>query len=122
MPSILSLSLQPRYWELMQSGIKTIEGRICKPKYQQLSLGQTLQFCQANHPSLCFYAKITSLRTYPSFLMLLQKEGLHHCLPGVCNEQEGVSIYHSFPNYQKEESLYGVIAIGVHVAKDPAKF
>ena len=36
-------------------------------------------------------------------------------MPGIESVKEGVDIYHSFPEYEKNEKIYGVIALKLKI-------
>lgn len=61
------------------------------------------------------HAEILRLSKYDSFLSMLKTEGLQNCLPGIGSLEDGVQIYHSFPDYKTRESAYGVLAIAIKV-------
>lgn len=107
------IAIQKKYLDFIRTGQKVVEGRLFTPKYKQLKVGQVVRFYENDHPQNFLDVQITSLNAYPTFREMLEKEGLPSCLPGIESLDEGVSIYHQFPNYQTEETLKGALAIGV---------
>ena len=47
---------------------------------------------------------------------MLQTLGVTRALPGVTSIEEGVAIYHKFPNYEKKAEKHGVVAFELGVA------
>lgn len=118
----INLSLLPQYFQMVKSGLKTVEGRLKESKFERLKIGETICFSNAAEKKEWVNVKITHLHTYPSFRQMLIKEGVENCLPGKKNIEEAVKIYHSFPGYQMEESKQGVLAIGIRlVHTEPAQ-
>ena|SRR3990167_90593 len=107
------IAIQKKYLELIRMGKKVVEGRLFTSKYKQLKIGQIVRFYENDHLENFLDAQVTSLNPYPTFKKMLETEGLAQCLPGIENVEEGVFIYHQFPNYQSEEKLNGALAIGV---------
>jgi ASC-1-like (ASCH) protein len=106
---------------MVHSGRKTVEGRLNKPELHNLKIGERIRFQRENEVKHFVDVKVISLRTYPTFREMLQKEGLHRCLPDVKSLEEGVHIYHSFPSYLEKEKLYGALAIGINLEKPGEK-
>lgn len=107
------ISIQPLYLELIRLGKKTVEGRLLRPKYKGLRVGQAIRFGQKEVPGNYVDTQITKLSVYPSFEAMLQTEGLNACLPGISHLTDALAIYHSFPDYQQQERILGVLAIGI---------
>lgn len=100
----IPISIQEPWFKHIINGEKSIEGRLCKGKFQKLKVGNILCI-----NGLVLY-KVTAIRKYCLFEDMLQKEGIDRVLPGVTSIQEGCDIYHQF--YKKEEEdKYGVLAI-----------
>lgn len=113
--SFFTLRLQAHFLTQVTLGKKTVEGRIFKPKYAHLSLGQTIRFEENDHPNRFVDVRIAHLNKYSSFRNMLIKERLENCLPGVNSIEEGVQVYHSIPDYMKEEREFGVLAMGIKI-------
>lgn len=103
---------------MVETGKKTVEGRLKKPELKVLKVGDKIRFQDNSHSKSFVDVKIISLNAYPTFREMLQKEGLHRCLPDLNSLEEGVDIYHSFPSYREKEKLLGVLAIGIQKLGD----
>lgn len=118
---VISLNLKFTYFSLVCAGMKTVEGRLKKPNLSMLKMNDIIRFTPEPAPSkneknpYFVDVKVVHLNSYPTFREMLQKEGVHHCFPGVTNLEEGVKIYHSFPSYQELEKKLGVLAIGIEL-------
>jgi ASC-1-like (ASCH) protein len=102
------LKVKREYFQMIQSGNKTVEGRIAKPKYTCFHTGDLLRF-KADDEVL--ETKIVEVKCFGSFGEMLEYFGVNACLPNVSDFDEAVKIYRSFPNYAVNESIYGVIGI-----------
>lgn len=107
----MELSVQGNYFSLIKSGKKCVEGRLSKPKFSSLSIGDILIFKNSQNIHETIATRVKFINRYSSFKEMLQKEGLEKCLPGCSSLEEGIAIYHSFPNYENGEKSYGVLAI-----------
>jgi ASC-1-like (ASCH) protein len=106
---------------MVQSGRKTVEGRIRKPELQALKVNDIIRFkthLGASKKESFVDVGVTYLHFYTTFQEMLEKEGLQRCLPDVASIQEGVKIYHSFAHYKEKELSHGILAIGIqHIKK-----
>lgn len=102
------LNVKREYFQMIQSGSKTVEGRIAKPKYTCFHLGDLLRF-KADDAFL--EAKIVEVKSFDSFRDMLEYFGINACLPNLVDFDDAVKLYRSFPNYAVDESVYGVIGI-----------
>ncbi len=117
--------VQPRYFNFIFEGKKTVEGRVAREKYRALRPGDLIQFLTQEKFSdptkgtievdRSLEARIVSLEHFPSFSEMLTFYGLKNCLPGVKSLSEGVSIYHGFPGYEADAKKFGTIGIEIEV-------
>ena len=105
-----AINVAPRYFQQIRSGLKTVEGRIAKEKFCSLREGQELEFFSENNR---LFTRILEIKQFPTFKQLLEHYGLKTCLPEIDCLEEGVKIYHSFPNYKENESKLGVVGIKI---------
>lgn len=113
------------YMEMIMSGQKKFEGRICRAVCDKLAIGHQLKFFdrKANWGIIC---DITSLDRYKSFKAMLLDKGVLPMLPQLKDQstqlnhdelvKAGVAIYERFPGAQGVHQL-GVMAIGVDFVK-----
>jgi|688.fasta_scaffold631073_2 ASC-1-like (ASCH) protein len=121
--------VQPRYFNFILAGEKTVEGRIAREKYLSLKPGDAIQFLTENsytdqerveaQPSYkTLDARVVSLKRFSSFFEMLTFYGLNNCLPGVESLSEGVQIYHGFPGYEADAKALGTVGIELKLDKD----
>lgn len=111
---MLNLTLNQEYFNAIKAGIKTVEGRLNKPKFHTLKPGDPISFtCKETGEVLT--CTVTTLHTYPSFEAMLQSEGLTNMLPWAENIQEGVAVYESFSGFKEGVKEFGALAIGVKI-------
>lgn len=114
MDNLLVLKVNKKYFNFIKSDKKKVEGRINDEKRQKIKLGQLVRVINADDEKAePIYSIIQYKHEYPSFKEMLITEGLKNVLPNVKSVEEGVKLYYSFPNYEKEESKYGVVALGL---------
>jgi ASC-1-like (ASCH) protein len=110
------LNLQPRYFTAISSNQKTVEGRLCTPKYAAIQPGDRITF-RSNDPSpdgsaLEVERIVVSVRVFDSFRAMLEGCGLEACLPGCTSLEEGVrlykEIYRDMPNGEDEFGVVGI--------------
>ncbi len=117
---VCELHVQLRYFNLIFSGVKTVEGRIAHEKYCLLQAGDRIRFFTKDttqNPSTpvlrALEARVLSSEKFPTFTDMLGYYGLKHCLPGIKTLSEGLAIYHGFPGYEEEAKRLGVIGIEI---------
>lgn len=106
---LVTLHIQPQYLALIASGRKPVEGRLARPPYSDLRVGQHVTF--ADPPSdASVTVSILSIARYRTFAEMLETEGLDRCLPDSgLSLAEAVEIYRSFPGYRDGEEEFGAL-------------
>lgn len=112
-PSIHEVKIQTRYFDFIQSGEKKVEGKVNKRKYAAIEKGDLLRFQDAADVSRTLLCEVISKAVYPSFREMLQAEGVSLCLPNVKTLEEGIRVYHSFPNYERDSKIFQVVAFRI---------
>jgi len=99
------------YFSYVRDGQKTIEGRLYKKLYKELTVGDSIHVYNYNETE-SFLINVVGLRMYHSFRELLTHEVLSRVLPNTPTISDGVAIYEQFytPEQQNE---FGVVAIEV---------
>lgn len=106
------VNVQPIYFEMIQRGKKTVEGRIAKPKYQSFSVDDTLVFQSGDFEVA---TRVIEVKKFTSFRQMLNHYGTHSCVPNINDIEEAINVYHSFPNYAEDEKKFGVIGIKIEL-------
>ncbi len=113
LPRVTRVLLHDTYFSAILSGEKPVDGRINKPPYDTLNIGDLIHFVGTQTVTMEAYFEITGRTFYKSFREMLEKEGIARCLPGVASVDDGVAIYHAFPKYEENEKQFGVVAFGI---------
>ena len=122
---IYVMKIQERYlWHIKHKG-KTVEARLASANMARIFPGDIVRFecvmrsrCRENlatrwWPPLCATVKVLSLLKYSSFKEMLEYEGVSNCLPDIANIDEGVQVFHKYPDYANLEPQLGVIAFRI---------
>lgn len=112
---VVNINIKQRWFNYIQSGEKTVEGRIAKGFVAKLKVGDTINFLSkdSNDNDIQISKRVIYLNKYKSFKDMLTNEGLENCLPRFNSIDDGVRLYHSFPGYRENERNHGVMAIGL---------
>ena len=98
------------WFTLISLGLKTVEGRKNKGKFNEMQVGEIIKWTNNDFNSRSVLTKITKKKAYNTFEEYLKTEGIDKCLPGINNIEDGLSVY--FKYYTKEdEKQFGVMAI-----------
>ena len=97
-------NLDLNWLQYIEAGLKTVEGRLYKDKFQEMKVGDVIIFNNA------IRVQVTALINYNSFRDMLLIEGIHTVLPNIDSVEEGVNVYHKYYSPEKEME-YGVLAI-----------
>ena len=112
----MKIPLRRPHFQYVESGLKTVDARIFFPKYHRLHPGDVLKFVNSDTKT-SILKKLTSMKTYDTFRLLLKKEGVRSCLPNLKDSDvdAGVQLYHSFKangeSYVELEPKHKVIAL-----------
>jgi ASC-1-like (ASCH) protein len=107
---MIQFKVQNVYFINIKNKKKTTEGRIAKNKYLRLKEGEKIEFI-SNFKKESIYAQVKRVNQYKTFRDMLESEGVDNMLPGVSSIEEGVKIYRSFGDYDKQVKEYGCVAI-----------
>lgn len=113
------LTLRKIYIHQIQSGKKTIEGRINSGIVLRYRPGDTIRFFYGQDPKDDAICKITKIEKYSSFEAMLRTEGYKKCLADVISIDEAVRIYDAIPGYAERAKKSGVVAL--HLQLIPKK-
>lgn len=113
--NVITLPLRSPHFEHVKSGSKTIDARIFFTTYHHLQTGDVLKFVKDTENFIL--KKLTSMKKYENFRLLLQGEGVRSCLPDLQDGDvdSGVQLYHNFKangkSYAELETKYKVLAL-----------
>lgn len=113
--NVITLPLRSPHFEHVECGSKTVDARIFFTTYRRLQAGDVLKFVKDTENFIL--KKLTSMKKYENFRLLLQGEGVKSCLPDLQDGDidSGVQLYHNFKangeSYAKLEMKYKVLAL-----------
>ncbi|MCE2982315.1 MAG: ASCH domain-containing protein [Parachlamydia sp.] len=113
---MIQLFLQPRFYDAIRLGKKTVEGRLGKVEYLSIQKGHKIIFSKNKEPVPALLCNVHRVNHYATFAEMLAKEGLKNVLPGTPTIEEGMKIYRKFYS-EAEENHYGVAAIHITVTQ-----
>lgn len=103
-------TLQKRFFDLINSGEKTWEGRCYRGQWRDVRIGDHLFFTQADRKENTLRKAVSNIRRFDGFRQMLETDNmLSLCLPGVETVDEGVDIYEGFPGYREAAQEHGCI-------------
>ena len=109
--TIHQLNVSDKYYRMLVSGQKRVEGRTFTEKRRLYKVGDLIEVTNQNFPSEKKVFIIRDLILASTFRELIEKVGIGNILPGVETAEQGVAVYHSIPDYPVEEHKYGVVGI-----------
>ncbi len=97
-----SLNIDQRWFDAIDGGEKSVEGRLENDKIVNLTRGEKVKFaCKEDGRQLiCNIIRITPYNSLNDYLI---SEGLHCTLPGIKDFDEGVAVYETY--YSKESQI-----------------
>lgn len=103
-PQIISINVQEPYASYILNGTKTVEGRLNKGKFATAQVG--------DHVLVNEVAEfvIVGKREYPSFVAMLEHEGVARVIPVAQSVAEAVQVYYAFYT-PEEEREFGVVGL-----------
>jgi ASC-1-like (ASCH) protein len=110
-----TIYIQQKYLDLIQSSLKTIEGRVNRSKYSKIKEGDQIDFISVEKPERNLSCSVKTVYLFKTFKEMLENLGFENCIPGVSKLDEAEKIYLSFPNYKEDEKKFGVIAFKIAV-------
>jgi len=108
------MTVSEPWFTLIKLGIKSVEGRLNKGVFENLKIGNTIEWKNNNLGERSVLTKVTSKNVYSSFEKYLEKETLEKCLPSFNSINDGVDVYYKYFTKQDEEK-YGVVAIHLEI-------
>ena len=110
--NLMNLSLQEKYFNAVVLGLKTVEGRLNSPKFQDLCIGMLMSFTSVASDEVVV-CEITGIHRYANFKEMLLEQGVENMLPGITCIEQGIAVYESFPGYKEKSVQIGVVAIKI---------
>ena len=97
-------NLSEPWFTLIKIKIKSVEGRLNKGDFNEMSIGDFITF---TNNELGFERKFTieikDIVYYDNFKDYLEKEILENCLPGIDTIEDGLNVYYKY--YKKTDEL-----------------
>lgn len=100
----LEINVQEPYFEHINSGLKTVEGRLAKNKFKNLKEGDKILINNV------LEKEVLEVNIYKSFEEMIISEGLENVIPDAKDIAQAVLVYYKF--YKKaDEVKFGVCAV-----------
>jgi ASC-1-like (ASCH) protein len=103
-------NLSEPWFSLIKLGLKTVEGRKNKGRFQEMKIGDIVEWTNKDFKPRSVKTIIKDKIEYKTFEEYLNKERLDKCLPGISDIETGLSVYFNYFT-KEDEANYGVIAI-----------
>lgn len=106
---MLQEHLSEPWFSLISLGIKQVEGRLNKGRFNALEVGDIIEWNNSDFlPRKC-RTRIIRKSHYTDFITYLHTEGLERTLPAIPSINHGLSVYYKYFS-QDEERQYGIVA------------
>jgi ASC-1-like (ASCH) protein len=106
--------LSEPWFSMISIGLKTVEGRLNKGRFNDMEIGDIIEWHNEDFKERKILTKIIEKNKYKTFEEYLVSEGLSACLPGIPSLEHGLSVYFKYFSKEKE-SEFGVVAIKIKV-------
>jgi ASC-1-like (ASCH) protein len=114
-PIALGLSCAEKYICWIRDGVKTVEGRVNDPKYENIKAGSLIRLFDQSNESSYVLCLVKSVNRYKTFEEMLKTEGVSNCVPETSDLEEALKIYRGFPGYEVREVKYGALAFQLQI-------
>ena len=104
-------SVSSPWFEYIQQGSKTVEGRLFVGDFKHIKAEDIITF---TNRGMDVKTRVIQVRRYGTFEEMLRAETLGSCLPGVETVAAGISIYRQFYS-QAQEIQHGVLAVHIEI-------
>lgn len=111
-PKQHELTLKQPYLGQIQSGLKTVEGRINNGLPKRCKVGDTMRFFNHQTEVLC---TITKIETFTGFREMLDATGFKKCIPSASTLDAAFGEYQKISGYIERAKNSGVLAL--HIKK-----
>jgi ASC-1-like (ASCH) protein len=112
---IKEFTLQRQYLKLIETGLKTAEGRINSGGFAKLEVGSKVKFFEKNNPKNYVICEVLEIKSYLTFREMLESEGVENMLPGITSLEEGVQIYEKISGYRERCQKSGCLGLKIRV-------
>lgn len=106
--------LSEPWFSLISLGLKTVEGRLNKGRFQEMQVNDIVEWHNEDFKERKILTRITLKAEYTNFTEYLETEGLDKCLPGMPSLEHGLSVYYKYFTKEKEAE-FGVVAIRIEL-------
>ncbi len=105
------------WFSLINLGLKTVEGRKNKGKFNFMKVGDIIKWTNDNFYPREIVTRITGKAEYTTFQEYLENEGISKCLPGIPTIDDGLKVYFKYFT-KEEEAEFGVVAIRLELVNN----
>lgn len=104
------LNVQEKYYNLLKSGVKTIELRLFDEKRRAIKIGDIIEFTNLSDSTDTFHAKVINLHKAGDFVSLCEKIDCRKA--GMNTNDELIKVLEEFYAAERQKEL-GVVGIEV---------
>lgn len=104
------LNVQERYYNLLKSGVKTIELRLFDDKRRKIKIGDSIEFSNASDAHDKFIASVINLHKADTFMDLCKSISCHS--GGFATNEELVNALEAFYSLDRQKE-FGVVGIEI---------
>ena len=117
------MKLDTIYYDFIKKGVKIYETRVYDNKRRKIKLLDEVTFIDRGDKSRSFEAIITELSYFSNFREAIESVGIEKVLPNAKSLEEGVEIYHQFPNgeggtFKDAAEKYGVLRMKFELVQE----
>jgi ASC-1-like (ASCH) protein len=103
---------QEPYFTFIKEGKKTVEGRLCRDKWEVLESGDEILVTCVERPEEQILVEVVRKEKYKTFREMIEVEGFQNVIPDAKNTEGAVAEYYKF--YSKgDEEKFGVLALKI---------
>lgn len=118
-PKVHEFHVQKKYFDSIQNGTKTVEGRTADPQKREIKMGHVIRFFyDKENPKVTCDRVVTEIIETFTFREMLKAVGITNALPGVQRLDEAEEIYLGIPGYREKEKEFGVLGFRLGLTED----
>jgi ASC-1-like (ASCH) protein len=103
---------QEPYFSYIRDGVKTVEGRLCRDKWESLEPRDEILVTCVERPEEQILVQVVRTEKYKTFAEMIGTEGYQNVIPDAKNTEEAAAEYYKF--YSKEdEAKFGVVGLEI---------
>ena len=107
----LDVEVQQPYFDAIQNGTKTMEGRLAQHKYTDLQPGDILRFSNPSGTQ-SLNKTVAHIHRFPTFAAAFETEDFKQAIPDAGSAEDAIAVYEQFyPSSVQKQT--GIVFIGL---------